>query len=133
MWNQRSRHASAVFLGRAEISGCERERIVRPHDKFAGCVVRHVIILIIDHAGLEALKDRAHQSGLLVLYGRAQHKIGFRRAPAVEQADPGASREFLVKLRRDTRRERDPHRMRASLPAKPAARAGSAPWRRADR
>src|SRR6476646_9442264 len=72
------------FVGRTEISGCECERIVRPHDKFAGGIVRHVIILIVDHAGLEAFEDRAHQSRLLVLYGRAQHKIGFRRAPAVE-------------------------------------------------
>src|SRR6476660_9903132 len=28
------------FLGRTEISGGECERIVRPHDKFAGCTVR---------------------------------------------------------------------------------------------
>ena len=70
------------FLGRTEISGCERERIVRPHDKFAGCIVRHVIILIIDHAGLEAFKNRAHQSRLLVLYGARPAQNWFPSSPS---------------------------------------------------
>src|SRR5215475_9422523 len=80
------------FLRRTEISSCERERIIRPHHEFAGRIVRDVIALIVDHAGLEAFEHRAHRSRLLVLDGRAQYEIGFRGSPAVEQADACALR-----------------------------------------
>src|SRR6516164_5586390 len=103
------------FLRRTEISGCERERIIRPHHEFAGLIVRDVIALIVDHTGLEAFEHRAHQSWLLVLDGRAQYEIGFRGSPAVEQADACALREFPVELSRDTGRERDANGMRGLL------------------
>src|SRR5215470_11333226 len=103
------------FLRRAEISGCEREWIVRPHYEFAGRIVCDVIALIVDHEGLKALEYWAHQSRLLVLNGRTQYEIGFRGSPAVEQADPRALREFLMELSRDTGRERDANRMRGLL------------------
>src|SRR5262252_986819 len=66
------------FLGRTEISGCEREWIIRPHYEFAGRIVCQVIALIVDHAGLEAFEHRAHRSRLLVLDGRTEYEIGFR-------------------------------------------------------
>src|SRR5262245_44056113 len=103
------------FLRRTEISGCEREWIIRTHHEFAGRIVCDVIALIVDHAGLEAFEHRSHQSWLLVLDGCTQYEIGFRGSPAVEQADPSALREFLVELSRDTGRQCDPDRMRGLL------------------
>jgi hypothetical protein len=50
------------FLRRAEISGCEREWIIRPHYEFAGRIVSDVIALIVDHAGLKAPEYRAHHA-----------------------------------------------------------------------
>src|SRR4030088_3821572 len=48
------------FLGRTEISGCEYERTLRTHDKFAGRIVRHVIILTV--------RSEEHTSELQSLY-----------------------------------------------------------------
>jgi hypothetical protein len=44
------------FLRSSEISGREREWIIRPHYEFAGRIVCDVIALIVDHAGLKALE-----------------------------------------------------------------------------
>src|SRR5262249_58716681 len=76
------------FLRSAEISGCEREWIIRPHYEFAGRIICDVIAFIVDHAGLEAFEHRAHPPWLLVLDGRTQYEISFRGSPAVEQPDP---------------------------------------------
>src|SRR5262249_3492279 len=103
------------FLRRTEIPRCERERIIRPHHEFAGRVVRDVIALIVNHAGLKAFEHRAHQSPLLLLDSRAQYETGFRGSPAVEQADACALREFLVELSGDTGRERDANGVRGLL------------------
>src|SRR5215475_14721467 len=103
------------FLRSAEISGCEREWIIRPHHEFAWRIVCDVIALTPDHAGLETFEHCAQQSWLLVLDGRTQYEIGFRGSPAVEQADPRALRKLPVELSRDPGRERDANRMRGLL------------------
>src|SRR5262249_49366761 len=66
------------FLRSAEISGCEREWIIRPHYEFAGRIICDVIAFIVDHAGLEAFEHRAHPPWLLVLDGRTQYEVSFR-------------------------------------------------------
>ena len=85
----------------------KRQRLVGPHDQLARRAVGDVLVAVVDHARIEALEHRPHQSGLLVLDRRAENEIGFGRAPAVEQADAGAPRELGVKLRRHAGRERN--------------------------
>ena len=121
------------FLRRAEVFIGKCQRLVGPHHQLARRSVGGVLAAIVDDARIEALEHRPHQSGLLVLDRRAEDEIGFGRAPAVEQADAGAPREIGVKLRRHAGRERNADADARFLPGTPAATAGSAPWRRADR
>ena len=88
---------------------------------------------LVHDARLKTVGDTPHGSRLLCLGRRADHEIGFGRAVAVEQSHAGAGRECCAEFGGNAGPEPTADSYaRVRWPAL-RPRAGSAPWRRADK